>query len=203
MLDKQMRDVKERVLNPMAQWVGDNISPTEITIAGAIIGVVAAVFAWQCWYFAGLILFLINRVFDGLDGTVARMFNKQSDFGGYLDIIVDNLIYALIPMGLALSTGQPIVYIALLFLLLTFYVNSASWMILSSILEKRNRGAKDSGEMTTVTMVDGLMEGTETIAFFALFFLLPQFMAALFIIMGILVIVTILQRLYWSYHTLD
>lgn len=203
MLDKQLRDVKERVLNPMAQWVGENISPTEITITGAVIGIVSAIFAWQGWYLAGLILFLINRVFDGLDGTVARMFNKQSDFGGYLDIIVDNLIYALIPMGLALSTGEPIVYVALLFLLLTFYVNSASWMILSSILEKHNRGAKESGEMTTITMVDGLMEGTETIAFFALFFLLPQFMAALFIIMGILVIVTILQRLYWSYHTLD
>ena len=92
---------------------------------------------------------------------------------------------------------------ALLFLLLTFYVNSASWMILSSILEKRNRGAIESGEMTTVTMVDGLMEGTETIAFFALFFILPQFLAALFIIMGILVIVTILQRLYWAYHTFE
>lgn len=203
MLDKQMRHVKERVMNPIAGWVGTNVSPTEVTIVGGVIGVITAVVAWQGLYFAGLVLWIVNRVFDGLDGTLARMFDKQSDFGGYLDIIVDNLIYAIIPMGLALSTGEPIVYIALLFLLLTFYVNSASWMILSSILEKRNRGASAEGEMTTITMVDGLMEGTETIAFFVLFFILPQFMAALFVIMGILVVVTILQRLYWAYNVLD
>ena len=203
MLDKQMRHVKERVMHPMAEWVGTNISPTEVTLVGGVVGVIAAVCAWQCWYFAGLMLWIANRILDGLDGTLARMFDKQSDFGGYLDIIVDNVMYAIIPMGLALSTGETIVYIALLFLLLTFYVNSASWMILSSILEKRNHGAIASGEMTTVTMVDGLIEGTETIAFFVLFFLLPQFLAALFIIMGILVIVTILQRLHWAYHTLN
>lgn len=203
MLDKQMRHVKEGVSQPIARWIGTRISPTEITLIGGVIGIVATVFAWQGWYIAGAGLWLLNRLFDGLDGTVARMFNRQTDFGGYLDIIVDNVIYALVPIGLSLSINSPVVYIALIFMLASFYVNSASWMFLSSILEKRAQGAKKSGEMTSVTMPHGLIEGTETIVFYTLFFLLPQFLGALFIIMGALVLITVIQRLNWAFYHLD
>ncbi|MEO1290106.1 MAG: CDP-alcohol phosphatidyltransferase family protein [Chloroflexota bacterium] len=203
MLDKQLRSVKESVLRPAATWLGTQFTPTEITLAGGAIGIAAAGFAWQGWYMAGLGLWLVNRILDGLDGTVARMFNKQSDLGGYIDILVDNLIYAIVPIGLALSIGTPIVYVALIFMLAAFYINSASWMILSSILEKRAQGAKSSGEMTTVTMPHGLIEGTETIAFYVLFFLLPQLMPALFVVMGLLVLITVGQRLQWAWQHLD
>ncbi|MGB7341869.1 MAG: CDP-alcohol phosphatidyltransferase family protein [Phototrophicaceae bacterium] len=203
MLDKQMRYAKESVLNPLARWVGNHISPTEITLLGGLVGITAAGFAWQGWYLAGLVLWIANRILDGLDGTVARLNNKQTDLGGYIDIIVDNIVYAVVPIGLALSVDTSITYLALIFMLGIFYVNSASWMFLSSIMEKRAQGANKSGEMTSVTMVDGLIEGTETIIFYSLFFLLPQFMGLLFIIMGSLVIVTIVQRLHWAYHNLD
>lgn len=205
MLDKHMRHVKEDVLAPATRWLGSELrlSPTQITLLGGAVGLVSAAVAWQGWYLLGLVFWIVNRILDGLDGAVARMFKKQSDLGGYIDIMVDDVIYAVIPIAIALSIGQASVYIALIFMLATFYVNMASWTVLSSILEKRNRGANKSGEMTTVTMPPGLIEGTETVAFYSLFFLLPNFTAALFIIMGILVIITIAQRMQWALNNID
>jgi len=203
MLDKQMRRIKENVLTPIARHVGEHISPAGITITGAVIGLASAGVAWQGWYAAGLGLWLANRVLDGLDGTVARLYNKQSDIGAYLDIMVDFVIYAAIPVGLALSIGTASAYIALSLLLASFYVNSASWMYLSSLLEKRKQGATTSGEMTGVTMPAGLIEGTETIIFYTLFFLFPQSLTALFLIMTIPVIITIAQRILWALNNLD
>lgn len=203
MLDKQLRTIKEDVLNPVAKAVGERLSPTQLTLIGGGIGLAAAAAGWQGMYAIGLGLWALNRVFDGLDGAVARLFNKQSDIGAYIDIMVDDTIYALIPIGLALSVNQPAVYIALIFMLGAFYVNMASWTYLSSLLEKRNRGAATSGEMTSVTMPAGLIEGTETIVFYTLFFLLPSFLTWLFTIMGILVIITIIQRMVWALNHLD
>ena len=39
-----------------------------------------------------LILFLINRILDGIDGTMARL--SKTDLGGYYDIVCDFFIYA-------------------------------------------------------------------------------------------------------------
>lgn len=43
------------------------------------------------------------RVLDGLDGVVARQRNKQTDFGGYLDIVLDFTVYSIIPVALVFS----------------------------------------------------------------------------------------------------
>ncbi|MEL6404331.1 MAG: CDP-alcohol phosphatidyltransferase family protein [Chloroflexota bacterium] len=203
MLDKQLRYVKEDVLTPVARTVGEHFTPTQLTLIGGVIGIGAAVAGWQGMYVLGLGLWLVNRVFDGLDGAVARLFNKQSDIGAYIDIMVDATVYALVPIGLALAVNEQSVYIALTFMLGAFYVNMASWTYLSSLLEKRNRGASTSGEMTSVTMPDGLIEGTETIVFYTLFFLLPSFLTWLFVIMGIMIVITILQRMVWALDHLD
>jgi phosphatidylglycerophosphate synthase len=162
------------------------------------VGVVAAVAAWQQAYVVALALWALNRVLDGLDGTVARMHGKQSDLGGYLDIVLDITVYALIPLALAFGINSADVYMSLAFLLGTFYVNGASWMYLAALLEKRRHGAAMQGELTTVTMPGGLIEGTETIIFYTLFLLLPVYLPALFTIMGVLVIFTAGQRLVWA-----
>lgn len=203
MLDKRLRQVKEQMLAPVARWCGEDVTPIQITLMSGIVGILSAVAGWQGLYVIGLGLWLLNRVLDGLDGTVARLFNQQSDIGAYIDILVDDTVYALVPFGIAVSIGTLSVYLALIFMLATFYVNTVSWAYLSALLEKRNRGAIASGEMTTVTMPDGLIEGTETIIFFALFFLLPHSLIHLFVIMGVLVIVTIIQRLIWALRYLD
>ncbi len=151
---------------------------------------------WQQAYPVGLVLWFLNRVFDGLDGTVARARGAQSDFGGYLDIIVDFVVYALIPVGLALGQPSNAVILSLVFLLCTYYVNAASWMYLAAILEKRNLSRGD--KLTTITMPTGIIGGTETILFYTVFILFPVHLVWLFSLMGLLILFTIMQRLVWA-----
>jgi phosphatidylglycerophosphate synthase len=201
-IDKFLRVPKESVLNPLATHVLHPFHPTAITVVAAGIGVIAAVAAWQQWYLLALGLWLTNRVLDGLDGTVARINQKQSDLGGYLDIVLDMLVYAAIPLGLAIGVNSIPVYISLGFLFGAFYINGASWMYLAALLEKRKHGAAAQGEMTTVTMPGGLIEGTETIIFFCLFLLFPGWLVELYAAMAVLVLFTTGQRIVWAVHNL-
>ncbi|MCK7481082.1 MAG: hypothetical protein M0C28_30680 [Candidatus Moduliflexus flocculans] len=61
-----------------------------------------------------------------MDGLLARVHQKQSDFGGYLDILMDFAIYSALPIGIVLSAPSPDRYLALAFMLAAFYVNGAS-----------------------------------------------------------------------------
>jgi phosphatidylglycerophosphate synthase len=195
MFDEKMRLVKDTAFNPLAQLL-QSVPPWLFTAAGLVAGVATAVALWQQQYGLGLFLWFINRVFDGLDGAVARQRDRQSDFGGYLDIVVDFVVYAAIPVGLAAGVANTAVTLSLIFLLSTYYVNAASWMYLAAILEKRRAVHKQ--RLTTITMPAGLVGGTETIVFYTAFILFPAYLVWLFGLMGLLIIVTILQRLVWA-----
>jgi phosphatidylglycerophosphate synthase len=45
---------------------------------------------------------VLNRLFDGLDGALARR-RGLTDAGGFLDISLDFLFYALVPFGFMLA----------------------------------------------------------------------------------------------------
>jgi phosphatidylglycerophosphate synthase len=156
-------------------------------------------------YLAGLALWILNRVFDGLDGTVARLQGSQSDFGGYLDIIIDFVIYAAVPIGLALAAADggatDPVMLMLIILLAVYYVNGASWMYLAAILEKRRYG--ENGRLTSVTMPAGIIGGTETIIFYCAFIIFPGYLVWLFGLMSLLTGISIVQRLIWAARELD
>jgi phosphatidylglycerophosphate synthase len=198
MIDKVLRIPKERALTPLALHLLRPIHPTQITLVSFGFGLAAGVAAWQEAYILGLAFWALNRLLDGLDGTVARIFQKQSDFGGYLDMLLDIVTYAVIPLGLALGIGTTAGYISMAVLLGSFYINAASWMYLAALLEKRQHGAATHGEQTTITMPGGLIEGTETVIFFCLFFLFPQAVIPLFWLMALLVLITAGQRLAWA-----
>ncbi|MGQ7148234.1 CDP-alcohol phosphatidyltransferase family protein, partial [Escherichia sp. SS-MK2] len=54
------------------------------------------------WYLAALVVILLNRLLDGLDGALARR-RGLTDAGGFLDISLDFLFYALVPFGFILA----------------------------------------------------------------------------------------------------
>jgi phosphatidylglycerophosphate synthase len=202
MLDHRLRTYKDHLLIAIAQRLG-HVHPTTITVIGFGIGVIAALLLVQQQYGLALFFWLLNRSMDGLDGLVARLHQRQSDLGGYLDIMLDFAIYALIPICLVIGAPSLHRYLALAFLLSSFYLNAASWMYLSAIQEKNATGARARGERTSVTMPDGLIGGSETIIFFTLFLLCPDYVIPLFGAMGLLVFVTIGQRVAWAVRHLD
>lgn len=200
MLDQSLRVPKQRVLMPLAKQL--NLSPSWFTLAGLLIGLAAVTLLALGQPVWALALWALNRVIDGLDGEIARMHNRQSDLGGYFDIMADLVIYATLPLAVVIANPSFAAWLALAVLLLSFYINAGSWMYLSSILEKRNQGAKMKLERTSITMPSGLIEGTETIVFFTLFLLLPQFSIFLFWLMAVLIVITIFQRLFWAIKVL-
>lgn len=198
MIDKALRAPKETLLTPLVRGPMRRIHPNTVTIAAAVVGLAAAIAAWQGAYLFALGLWALNRVLDGLDGTLARLTGQQSDFGAYLDIILDHLVYIALPLGLALAVGTSVAYLALALLLASFYLNGASWMYLAALLEKRNAGAVARGELTSVTMPTGLVEGAETIVLYTLFLLFPGALVPIFLLMAGLVLITVGQRLIWA-----
>ncbi len=137
--DQIRRIPKERVLEPLAQGPLKNVSPSTINVIACGVSVAAGVSAWQYPTGMTLNLWFLNRFLDGSDGTIARVNDKQSDFGGYLDIVLDKVDYVSIPLGLALSVNEEGVFIALALLFAVFYINGAAWMMLAANLEKHNQ----------------------------------------------------------------
>lgn len=195
MLDNHLRGVKERLVEPIARRL-PNVSPNTISLVGLILGVACVLLAFWGLYGGALVLWLVNRSLDGLDGLVARVHNKQDDFGGYLDILSDYVIYAALPIGIVLGNPTNDRTLALIVMLAVFYINTASWMYLAAIMEKR--AASNPERMTTIVMPAGLIGGFETIVFYSLFIVLPTQVTRLFIIFSVLVVITVVQRLIWA-----
>ncbi len=203
MFDEWFRLQKERWFRPIAAAVGSWCSPLTITLLALLAGIASAVAAAFAVWSVALLLWLLNRILDGFDGTLARVQRRQSDLGGYLDIVLDFVVYAAVPLGIAIALDSRATWLALAVLQATFFVNSASWMYLAAVLERRGQGAASRGEMTTVTMPRGLVAGTETVIFFTLFLIWPAHFVALAAIMAAGVAVGIMQRIVWAARHLD
>ncbi len=197
MLDDKLRAYKDQLLSPVASLMG-RTSPNTLTVMALLVGLAAAGLAAGQMYLWAFLFWLASRILDGLDGLVARLHDQQSDFGGYLDIVADFVVYAAVPIGLFLGRPTSGLGISLALLLGSFYVNGASWMYLSAILEKRSAGASARGELTTVTMQAGLIGGAETILFYCAFCIWPSALHWLFPLMAALVTFGIFQRLWWA-----
>jgi len=199
MLDNITRPVKDRLLNPVVSFTGGILRPNTISIISFIFALAAGWLIYEEKLAAAFALWILNRIFDGLDGVVARAQGSQSDFGGYLDIMLDFITYALIPVMFTLAFGRgELSWFSLSVMLGLFYINGASWMYLSAILEKRRAGASARGEMTSVSMPSGLVEGTETVIIFSLFFLMPNQLELLFLIMSAALVPGIIYRMAWA-----
>jgi phosphatidylglycerophosphate synthase len=198
MFDRYLRRLKDRWLAPLAAMLGPRVPPDAVTVLAFLAGVGCAVAAVLDDLRPALALWIANRVLDGLDGTLARAHGRESAFGAYLDIVLDFVVYAAVPLALVARQPTPELAIAGVVLLAAFYVNSASWMYLAALLEQRHEGAKARGEATTVTMPPGLVGGAETVAFYCAFFVWPAHQTRLFYAMAVLVLLNVVVRLVWA-----
>jgi phosphatidylglycerophosphate synthase len=203
MLDQYLRIPKEKLMEPLAKGPLKNVSPNLISVGACFVSVGAGVAAWQGLNGLALGFWYLNRFLDGLDGTVARVNHKQSDFGGYLDIVLDMVAYVSIPIGLAFASQDLLVFIMLTLLFASFYINSAAWMMLAANLEKRNLGAEIRGELTSVTMPTAVIEGGEAVLIYSFFLIFPIWLPYLFGILTVLVLLSAFKQMAWAYRNLD
>ncbi|MDH4028249.1 MAG: CDP-alcohol phosphatidyltransferase family protein [Nitrospirota bacterium] len=88
----------DRPLTSLAKRL--NINPNTITVAGFIVTVIAAVVLSQDLFTGGLLI-ILGGLFDVFDGVVARVNNRASDFGAFLDSVLDRYSDAFLFMGFA------------------------------------------------------------------------------------------------------
>lgn len=184
----------------MARHLFGSVHPNVMSFVAMAVGLVTILAILNQLYIVGLVLWLLNRVLDGLDGVIARVHDKQSDFGGYLDLLLDFVIYLAIPVSFLWVMPTPTNLWAGIALLSAYVINLLSWTTLSALLEKRKY--QSTNRLTSMEMPSGLIEGMETIIFYCLFFLAPSYIALLYGVMAVLVFLTAGQRIWWAYRNL-
>lgn len=198
MLDRRLRPTKDRVLAPLLRGPVGRVPPLALTACSLVLAAGAAIAAWRQVALLAVGAWLLSRLADGLDGAVARHRGRASDRGGLVDIVSDTVGYAVIPLGVAAGVDTRSGWVVVAVLLATFYVNAVSWTYLAALLEKRSVGATSTGATTSTVMPRGLVEGTETIVFFALALAWPGGAIGVLAVMAAAVGLTILERLWWA-----
>jgi phosphatidylglycerophosphate synthase len=192
MLDAAMR----RIIDPPLDRVGRRLaaagaSANAVTVAGFAVGLSAIPLLAAEWYGLALVAILANRLADGLDGAVARH-TRLTDFGGYLDIVCDFIVYAGVAFGFALARPENAVPAA--FLILSFVGTGTSFLAFAILAAKRGLASEARGRKS-LYYLGGLTEGTETIAAFAAFCLFPGVFPPLAYVFGALCWLTTAARM--------
>ncbi len=180
MLSEHLGHILDRPLSPIARRI--TINPNVITITGFIITTMAAVTLSQD-LFAGGILILIGGLFDMFDGIVARINGKTTDFGAFLDSVLDRYSDSFILLGFGwhfLKAGS-----------IQGMVLSAGTMVGTLIISYAKARAEGLGKNCHT----GLMERPERIMLMILSALTGWVLPVMWILF-IFTHVTVIQRVY-------
>lgn len=175
------------------------ISADQVTVCAFIVGMFAVPALAFEWYALALVLILLNRLGDGVDGCLARQ-TQQTDRGAYLDIVLDFIFYSAVVFGFALANPEQNA-VAAAALIFSFMGTGSSFLAFAILAERRNIHSITYPNKGFYYLT-GITEGTETIVFFVAFCLFPQHFAVLAWIFFILCWVTTLSRIIGGAHTL-
>ncbi|MFG6654407.1 CDP-alcohol phosphatidyltransferase family protein [Scandinavium sp. M-37] len=201
MLDRHLHPRLKPGLNRLAETLDrPGISPDGITLVGFAIGVLALPFLALGWYIPALVAIVLNRLLDGLDGALARR-RGLTDAGGFLDIALDFLFYALVPFGFILADPQANA-LAGGWLLFAFIGTGSSFLAFAALAAKHQIDNPGYAHKSFYYL-GGLTEGSETLALFVLSCLLPHYFAWMAWLFGSLCWLTTFTRVWSGYLTLS
>jgi len=192
MFDAALRPLVDRMLDPAGRSLARaGITANMVTLAGFACGVGAAAAVVLGWSVVAVTLLLLNRLFDGLDGAVARAANS-TDLGGFLDITLDFIFYSAIPMAFALNNPQN--GVAAAFLIFSFAGTGSSFLAYAIIAQKRGISTERRGKKSFFHL-GGLTEGTETIIFLVMVTAVPALFIPLAWVFGAMCWITTSTRI--------
>lgn len=197
MLDPYVRPFIDYPLNYMGKRIASyGISANHITIVAFVFGLIAIIMITQKQYQMAAILICLNRLLDGIDGAVARH-TEISDFGGFLDIVCDFLIYSGVIFAFGLADPDNLLCAA--FLILSFVGPISSFLAYAVIASKRNITTLDRGKKSFFHM-GGICEGTETAALLIVLCLFPNYFNPIAVVYGFLCWMTTIGRIHVAWR---
>ncbi|MFN3643952.1 MAG: CDP-alcohol phosphatidyltransferase family protein [Gemmobacter sp.] len=198
MIDRYLMPLVARALGPPARALAARgVTADQITLAGFAVGLMAPLLLWAGWMGAALAAILANRIADGLDGMVARH-RGPTDRGAFLDIALDFVFYASVPVGFALA-DPPANALPAAILIFAFVGTMSSFLAFSVIAGQRQMRAADY-PTKGIYYLGGLTEGAETIAVFAAMCLWPGLFPILAYGFAAACAVTTLTRWHMGWH---
>lgn len=197
MFDRRLQPVMKTALAaPARTLAGAGVSADALTMLGFAVGLGGvALIALQA-YLPALVLLLSNRLLDGLDGAVARA-TGPTDRGAFLDIALDFVFYGSVPFGFVLA--DPARNAPAACGLLAGFMGTASSFLAFAVVAERRGISSAAFPHKGLHYLGGLTEGGETIAFFALMCLLPDWFPALAWSFAALCLVTTVTRWVWGW----
>jgi CDP-diacylglycerol--glycerol-3-phosphate 3-phosphatidyltransferase len=166
------------------------IHPNVLTFTGVLISIAAGWALSQGHFLNAFWIMMAANVFDFIDGKVAMETGKGSKFGGFWDSVIDRF------SDLALSIGLICLYSSLG---RTDYVLIAS---IAMVFATMTSYARARAESLIQKCKVGFMERPERIVLFMIGALTNRYAAVMWVI-GVLSIVTVINRIYYTYLELN
>jgi phosphatidylglycerophosphate synthase len=192
MLDRHLRPLIDPPLARLAAAMAPRISADAVTVGGFAIGCLAILAVMLGQFALGAVLLLLNRLADGLDGAVARR-NGVTDLGGYLDIVLDFIVYSGIVFAMAVADPAANA-LAAAFLIFSFMGTGASFLAFAVMAAKHGLSSPEQGTKS-LYYLGGLAEGTETIVFLVAILVWPGAFAVLAWLFGLVCWLTTAGRI--------
>lgn len=194
MLDRfALKIVKPAVDGAARSLAARGITADQVTLAGFACGMLAAVLVASGHSLLAVIPLFANRAMDGIDGALARL-SAASERGAFLDISLDFVFYAAIPLAFGIADPAQNALAAAV-LLAAFVVTGTSFLAFAVLAEKRGLKSTDYPSKAFYYL-GGLTEGTETIACFLAMCLFPSHFAVLAYVYAALCALTAATRLH-------
>jgi phosphatidylglycerophosphate synthase len=192
MIDAALLPMQRAVLaGPAQALAARGVGADQVTLVGFALGLLALPALWAGLWPLALLLILLNRLADGLDGAIARIVGP-TDRGAFLDIALDFLFYALVPLGFALADPARNALPAAV-LIAAFVGTGSSFLAFASIAAKRGLQA-GAYPAKGIYYLGGLTEGAETIAVFVAMCLWPAVFPVLALLFAAACLLTTLSR---------
>lgn len=197
MLDVYVRTIIDPPLNYIGKRISScGMSANVTTLIGFFVGVLAMVMIGTRQYLLAALLIAINRLLDGIDGAIARH-KGLTDFGGFLDIVCDFIVYAGIIF--AFGVANPKNLYAAIFLIFSFIGPMAAFLAYAIIAAKKQIHTNCRGKKSFYYS-GGICEGTETVLTLILMCLYPGRFNVICLVFGILCWMTTMGRIYRAWH---
>jgi len=194
MIDKKINNYLKPYLFYVAKILCKfNISANFITLIGCIFGFFCFFFIIKSNFILAFLFLFLNRLFDGLDGAIARLVG-ETDLGAFYDIISDFIFYSLFPIAFIFIN----IYNAysICFLLLSFVATQSTFLASAWLLEK-NKIFISKKNIKSFFYIGGVTEGFETIICFSLMLYFNNFIDLISYCFGTLCWITFVFRVFY------
>jgi phosphatidylglycerophosphate synthase len=192
MLDRTLIDwLRPSLERGAAVLLARGLHADAVTAIGFALGIAAAGAIALRAYAAGLVLMLLSRLCDGLDGALARL-TRPTDRGAFLDIALDFLFYASVPLAFAIA--EPAQRALPAATLLAAFIGTGSSFLAFAVFAERRGLRSDAYPRKGFFYLGGLTEATETLLCFSLMCLWPDAFALWAYGFAVLCAITIVGR---------